>query len=422
MLQRSAATPRQSTDRPLSRTWSALLITAATFAVGSFLVCEIVDLDIFWNVVIGHDILSRHAVPHFDRYTTAGLGHPYHDIHWLFQVVAAIAHAAGGWTGVELLQILIWGATLGLLFHMASRAAGPLVATVLVVTAAVASAERFLPRPEIVTFFGLVVFVHGLQGGTYRRRSMLLLIGLQFVWANAHGLFVLGPFLVGCYLLDALAERRSSDARSLLKLLLSCLAVSVITPYGARSWSYAVMLVSQVGSQATPLMRAIGELSPTFGEPFRHSPAFWAFLLLFALTAVLLMESIVSRRAVPLALTVATVTMALLAFTGRRNVVLFALVCVPLLAELSVRIERLERLSCSAVAAGGTVLACAVLAIYPLSGQVPLETRGISERARRAAARERRPRRSGGDLLENRGGVSAKCGSTKRARLVRLSA
>lgn len=53
---------------------SALAIGSPIIAVASFLVSEIADLDVFWNVTIGYDILARRSVPHFDRYAAAGFG------------------------------------------------------------------------------------------------------------------------------------------------------------------------------------------------------------------------------------------------------------------------------------------------------------------------------------------------------------
>lgn len=111
-----------------------------------------------WNVAIGKDIIARREVPTLDRYTAAGLGHRYIDIHWLFQAAAAAAQIALGWEGVQLLEIAIWGVALTLGWRASSRHSSPAVASVVVFAAAMACIERFLPRPEIVTVLGVALF------------------------------------------------------------------------------------------------------------------------------------------------------------------------------------------------------------------------------------------------------------------------
>ena len=53
-----------SNDQRFARDpWSLVILAAAVAVVASFLVCEVYDLDIFWNVVIGKDIIARGEVP-----------------------------------------------------------------------------------------------------------------------------------------------------------------------------------------------------------------------------------------------------------------------------------------------------------------------------------------------------------------------
>src|SRR6266702_4635065 len=77
---------------------SSLLIHFIQFvtviAVGSFLVRKVVDADTWWQVAIGRDILTNFAVPFSDHFAAASFGRVYHDSHWFFQVVVALADRA----------------------------------------------------------------------------------------------------------------------------------------------------------------------------------------------------------------------------------------------------------------------------------------------------------------------------------------
>ena len=84
------------------------------------------------------------------------------------------------------------------------------------------------------------------------------------VWVNSHGLFVIGPFLVGCVWLAAAwrrwrhgplgrtegEEHALPDLGSTSRLLAAVSVATLITPLGPAVWSYAVRLATQVGGEA----------------------------------------------------------------------------------------------------------------------------------------------------------------------------
>jgi len=232
-----------------------------------------------------------------------------------------------------------------------------------------ASVERFLPRPEIVTVLMLALFYQRLQDGRYQAPRDLLLLGLaQVAWTNSHGLFPLGPFLVGIYWLGSVIDwirDKSGDLVPLTRLSLVVLLASICSPFGLTGWRYALLLFEEAGTDRPPVFASLGELSATFGAAFRESPAFWfySFALAGAIAAVVYGFS---TRAVSPRLWI-VVAMGLLSLTGRRNVVLFVVVAVPFLAETLYRLAgpklRLPR-------AATIVAAILILAgsWYPLSG------------------------------------------------------
>jgi tetratricopeptide (TPR) repeat protein len=360
-------------DRDILATgWlKGLLLTALCFSIGTFLVNQIYDLDVWWQVAIGRDILAHGSVPAIDRFAAAAQGRPYHDSHWLFQLLLAAADRIGGMTGVQLVMVALWTAILGCVGRAASRWVAPVYWMPLLFLAAMASTERFLPRPELVTFLGVAFFYWRLQEGCYRSwKDQLLLLLMQLVWVNGHGLFVLGPFLIGCYWLMAVVGR-SGESRaalpSLSRLLALSVGVTLVTPYGWENWRYALLLFQEAGPKAPKLLKSVGELSPTFGAATMSGVAFWFFLALLLVVTLAGGWALLRKNPVSAPRLLIVAVMLAAALTGRRNMVLFALVAVPFAAEQLHRLPPMSRRveQSLAVAAAALML---LWSWYPLSG------------------------------------------------------
>lgn len=355
-----------------------LLMAACIVAIGAFLVNQIRDLDVWWHIVIGRDILSSHALPVADHFAAAASGRPYHDSHWLFQVVLALADRVAGMGGVQAFMILIWAATFwfcqrAIMRRTSVHQTSPLAGYLLLFLAAMASVERFLPRPEIVSLMMIALFYWLLQERKYLGVKGLLLFGLlQVIWANSHGLFVIGPFMAGCYWFAAALRRARGDEPDFAPLsrLLGVLALAtLLMPFGWEGWRYAALLFVEAGSGAPKVLKAVGELSPTFGVATRFGIAFWFFAALLAATLFSAIP-LALRRRVSLARLLIVAGLFAAALTGRRNIVLFALVAAPFAAE-NLRLLFPQGIKNNNLKmALTTTLALAMLgwAWYPLSG------------------------------------------------------
>ncbi len=355
---------------------NSMLPVALIWVTATFLVHELCSLDVWWHLVIGRDILQTLQVPEINIYSAGALNQPYHDSHWLFQVALAITHAVAGLNGPILFMALIWGATLFIVYretHIYSGTAAAVFITFLVMGA---SAERFLPRPEIITFLMIPLFYSLLRQARYQTPAQIaLFVALQIVWVNSHGLFVIGPFMVGCYWLFHLicsVRKQDNQLRQLsVLLLLICLSM-LASPYGTGALEYSFLLFSEVGKDAPAYMQAVNELSPTFGEAAMGGSAFWFFagLMLLVLLAIALNPGQIS---VPRLLIVGALCLA--AFTGRRNIVLFALVAAPFVGEqLAGRLSRLRlKPAMERLLKGTLLMALLAWSGYPLSGAYYLD-------------------------------------------------
>lgn len=320
-----------------NRLLDILFLVAVASAIGAFLFCQIWDFDIWWHVVIGKEILSSRDVPGLDKFAAAALGRPYHDSHWLFQIAVATAHQLGRMIGVQLLAIAIWSLTLYFSYKSIVRWLPGHVAATVTLLLAMASMERFIPRPEIMTYLMIAIFYYHLQQQSFRTGSGLaLLTVLQVIWTNSHGLFVLGPFMAGCCWLAAAIARVQGRERPALAastlLLLLILVASCVTPYGIDNWRYAYLLFTEVGTAAPRYLQNIGELSPTFGKDAADGLAFWFYLTLLLGSIAAVIAAAISRSIAIERLLMVVVFFAL-SLSGRRNMVLFALTAAPFLGE-----------------------------------------------------------------------------------------
>lgn len=342
----------------LSKLYFRVTAVSLVCVIAAYLVHEIYSLDIWWQVTIGRDILSTFSIPDLDHFSRAAFGRPYHDSHWLFQVALGAVDYAAGMVGVQGLMVAIWGVALVACWQSMGKDRNSLRGLFLVFLVAMASVERFLPRPEIVTFVMIALFYWRLRKGAFELWSeRLLFFSLQAIWANCHGLFVIGPFMVGCYWASELykfskGERSRFTSASILFALV--IFATLITPFGFDGWKYALLLFQEAGSGANEVLKSVNELSPTFGAAARRSPAFWSFVILIVLAAISMLQG-AFRRTLSLPQTMILLALFVAALSGRRNIILFALVAGPFVADhlqplkkLTLRWQNLTAVACIA--------------------------------------------------------------------------
>ena len=173
------------------------------------------ETDLFFNLRLGEIVLHDHAVPR-----TNLLSFTYPDardvnLAWLFQIVLALAHRAGGIPGTLLLKTAFVLATIAVLFRVAlRRGAHPAAAALALALSAWAAEPRFVERPHLVTFLGLALTLLALERAEAGRpRALYALVPCGLVWANANSCFFLAPLVLALYALGARLDGRRADAR-----------------------------------------------------------------------------------------------------------------------------------------------------------------------------------------------------------------
>ena len=208
-------TPTPMVAPPKSRLLYLVAGLAALFLFTFFSV-EIADSDFWWHLRTGQYIAETHRLPYPDpfAYTTATAGSAYpgeemlrhfnltHE--WLFQVILFLVYHTGGFASVVLLRILVMSATCATVGLVAYRRTGAfyLGLAAALATGLVATTFR-LDRPYLFSFLLQAVVIVILE---YRRYLWILPL-LFVVWANLHGGFFIGWFVLGAYSVEAAVAR-----------------------------------------------------------------------------------------------------------------------------------------------------------------------------------------------------------------------
>jgi hypothetical protein len=318
----------------LRLTVSQLFITILFISLFVMSTRAVLDADFWWHLRTGQWIAENHAIPHVDPFSSTLNGNPWTAHEWLSELILYTIYRAGGLT----LLTLTFAGIITIAYALAYwRSSGrPYIAGFATILGAIASAPIWGVRPQIFTLllFSLSLYLLDKYFVTGNIKVIILLPLLMVLWVNLHAGYMLGLALLGlyvflklleCYLPDALTADNSS--RPNRKLILpaagvfgaSCLAV-IINPNGVYMYVYPFETLS-----SKAMMALIEEwLSPNF-----HLLE-WLPLALF-MTA-LVASGLFSRKRSSVTEIVLTAILGYAALRSMRNVPLFAVAAIPVLA------------------------------------------------------------------------------------------
>src|SRR5881396_2149773 len=162
-------------------TAAAPVASAALFLmVLSLAVTRATDTDLWWHLASGDLIRRTGEIPRSEPFSFTVIGHRWIDIHWLFQVVLSSLYELGGVHALDVLRAAVIFGVFAFLFRRCRRAAGPVTAVAVLLLVTIACQERFLMRPEIISWaFMLAVLAaleRALDADSRRARSRVLFL------------------------------------------------------------------------------------------------------------------------------------------------------------------------------------------------------------------------------------------------------
>ncbi len=238
--------------RALDGSLIVLFLTLA-FLLGSF---PLKDADIYWHLRTGDLIRQTAAVPRTDIFTFTREGSPWIDLHWIFQVAISWLHEWGGVAALNVAKCVVTCLAM-LILISARKRSWPIPVMVLAwLPALFVLAGRIYVRPETLTLFYLSVFLAVIVRWDRFPSLVFLLPVVQVAWVNSHGLFVLGPVILGFALIDAalrlglFAPERRRWWKLILGASLATVLACLINPYGINGALYPIELA---GTMSNPV-------------------------------------------------------------------------------------------------------------------------------------------------------------------------
>jgi hypothetical protein len=205
-----------------------------------------VDPDLWWHLKVGEDILATHRWPTSDPYSFTVAGQPWLAFEWLGDVLIAAVARAAGLPGLQALLVVLSSAIIVAIYCYATlrsknSKASFLVSGVLLLLAV----SNFNLRPQMLGYLFLVLTLIALERCRQGKpKALWCLPVLSLVWINAHGSWEIGLGVILVYWLCGLGQFRLGDLEmrpwnwkgriQLSGVLLLCLAMIPITPYGIR--------------------------------------------------------------------------------------------------------------------------------------------------------------------------------------------
>ncbi len=246
------------------------------------------DADLFWHLRAGDDLLSGAAGAFRESWSYTAAGQAWINHEWLAELAFAAARRAGGEAGLLLFTALIASLTAFLLWRSADHAERPAwLHAFLLCLAAAAISDRFVPRPQLLTYLCIALLMERLSA-IRAGAAPWTLLPLQVFWTNVHGplwgLFLAIPLLIGGAV-PALAWRRR------LALCAGLLAASCVHPQGFRVITDYVEVFGGQGLYRQTIREWLPLTDPK-QEPIPQTGAVW---LLLAMASTLFVTGLLSR-------------------------------------------------------------------------------------------------------------------------------
>ncbi len=187
----------------------------------------------------------------------------------------ALAHRVGGVAGMILLAAAA-GCGAFLIALMARECEWPLwVAALSWLPALTLIGTRLDPRPEVFSLVFLAGFLAILLRVERRPTLAWILPPIQVVWVNCHSLFILGPIVLGFFLIDRSGRRWSNSRagesrpgaepqhilRHLVPVSLAVALACLANPYGVRGATLPLGLFLKIADPTNPYKTYIDEFA-----------------------------------------------------------------------------------------------------------------------------------------------------------------
>jgi hypothetical protein len=202
-------------------------------------------------------------------------------------------------------------------------------------------ASRNEVRPEGISFIFISLFIYILtkysREENERCKKLWLLPVFELFWVNTHIYFIFGPFIVGAFLLEGIIRKNKIKIKNIFYVLIGTFTSALINPYGVKGLIYPFLIFRNYGykiveNQSIHFLENISFINPNF---------LWYKILLFLIITTSIVIFIKNRADFRWSLFFISLTFGILGYISIRNIVLFAIVSLPL---LTYNLEKIKKI------------------------------------------------------------------------------
>jgi hypothetical protein len=192
--------------------------------------------DLGWHLAAGDLIREHHSVPLHDPWSFTAGSKQWFNLSWLWDAIASAIFQYASFTGLILLVLACGAAIVGYLASLClSSSASPIAVGISVLSASLlypafaAYPNIYLAAsPNVATMLFSVIF----YGECLKRTHRFLLPAIMVLWANLHGGFLLGLFIIGAFGGVALLRRDWVNFKIYFLVGAGCFIATFINPLG----------------------------------------------------------------------------------------------------------------------------------------------------------------------------------------------
>jgi len=211
------------------------------------------DVDLWWHIRFGMDILQSGLVNVPDHYSYLSSDYRWFNQEWLAQAIFAFFYTNFGWTGLVLMKASVVLVIFWLIYHVIAKwdldFASKL--TLILMVAVFLSFVTNGIRPHLFTGLLLAITLIVLRRQPSKRLWILPVLFLP--WVNLHGGFIIGIATVGLYavcqtVLGYINKVSTKEIAFPWLILFACCLATTINPYGFGLPASAISVLYQVSS------------------------------------------------------------------------------------------------------------------------------------------------------------------------------
>ncbi|MEA2112988.1 MAG: hypothetical protein U9P50_03425 [Patescibacteria group bacterium] len=261
--------------------------------------------------------------------------YPFLNHHWGTGVIFYFIHGIGGFTLLHLFSIFLAIFTFLILFKVAKKEAGLVVATILSIALIPLMAYRKEIRPEVLSCLFSASFIYILW--LYRNKEISIrwlwfLPILEILWVNLHIYFFLGPVIIGAFLLEKIIfylKGQKSFLKPLTIVFSATFLASFVNPFGWKNVFYPFRIYEGRG------YLVLEEQSIWFLEKLNiNNPSFLLFEFILGLLILSFVWILIKKRKkFPLVNLFLATGFTFMACWSIRNITLFSFMSLPIFAK-----------------------------------------------------------------------------------------